>query len=366
MKLNIKTILITSNEPWGDVWFSKQHYAYELSKLGHQVYFINPTSKWNWGNIFSFKVDFTATNYENLTVVNYKNNFPQTIFSKFFTYLNDFLNCIKINKNISLNNSKLIWWKFDPFRFISSFPFNKSRQIYHVVDPYNSLWHDKYQATNSDLIICINTSIKYYLTNFSKKKIIYIPHGISEEELLVDSNSCSIIRQKHGDFILLVGTISNTINFDLLEKIADNVMNTLVIVGKQTELKDNSLKRWNDLKNKNNVIFNGPVNSKEIKNWVSASKICIVVYNYNLKHQTSLKIMNYLAGLKPIVSTLNGELLGLNNEGIYCAKNDDEFLDFLNKGVNDELLINENKINTILLERRYDFLIKKILTELSI
>ena len=32
MKLENQTILVTSNEPWGDLWYSKQNYAYELSK----------------------------------------------------------------------------------------------------------------------------------------------------------------------------------------------------------------------------------------------------------------------------------------------------------------------------------------------
>ena len=96
MRLSFKerTILIVSNEPWGDVWFSKQHYAYELSKMGHQVFFINPTSRWSIKNLFSFSVKLNQTN-ENITLVNYQNNFPQTIFNKFFTKLNDLINFIK-------------------------------------------------------------------------------------------------------------------------------------------------------------------------------------------------------------------------------------------------------------------------------
>ena len=46
-----KNIIIVSNEPWGDIWYSKHHYAYELNKT-NQVLFIDPPRKWSFWNLF--------------------------------------------------------------------------------------------------------------------------------------------------------------------------------------------------------------------------------------------------------------------------------------------------------------------------
>lgn len=43
MELKGKRIVTASNEGWGDVWFSKHNYAYELSKH-NEVLFVDPVS----------------------------------------------------------------------------------------------------------------------------------------------------------------------------------------------------------------------------------------------------------------------------------------------------------------------------------
>ena len=55
------TIFLTSNEPWGDVWFSKQHYANELAKMGHQVYFLNAPTGWSPKNLFRINLRVEKT-----------------------------------------------------------------------------------------------------------------------------------------------------------------------------------------------------------------------------------------------------------------------------------------------------------------
>ena len=109
---------MVSNEPWGDIWFSKQHYAFELAKLGHDVYFINPTKRWTLSNLFSYTITEEQIN-DHLKILSYKNNFPQGNFFQFFVKINDLLNCLKIKCQINLDENNLIWWKFDPYRFLT-------------------------------------------------------------------------------------------------------------------------------------------------------------------------------------------------------------------------------------------------------
>lgn len=363
-KKNPITILITSNEPWGDVWFSKQHYAYELSKLGYQVYFINPTNKWNWLNIFSFKVNYAATSYENITIVNYKNNFPQTIFKKFFTKINDFINCIKLNKNIALNDFNLIWWKFEPYRFLSSFPFNKNKHIYHVVDPYSFLWQDVYQMKSADLTVCINPKYyDYYLTKYREKKIILIPHGISGDEFEENVEDVNLIKEKLGDFAVLIGSITEDIDLKLLKKVAESNIN-LVIIG--TEIIKNE--SWERLKELENVSYLGEVHAKKIKNYIAASKAGLVSYKFkntiDKNTRTPLKIMNYLAQKKPIITSLKTTLDDLERKGIYHAEDTNEYLELIKKALHNQLYVDENRIKEYLSRHKYPSLINKILNQL--
>ena len=271
-QFNSPTILVTSNEPWGKTWYSKQHYAYELSQIGYQVYFINPTNKWSISHLLSFKTSFTQIN-KNLLVVEYKNNLPQ----RFFSSLNDFLNSLKI-KNI-LNSKEFIWWKFDPFRF--SFPYflKSGKTIYHVVDPYMHLPKDRTLAKKADLIV--STSLKYinHYTNINPN-IIQIPHGISKEEFNLDDKKIAKIKQQFGNYAISIGAISNFVDIDLFIKIAEEKIN-LVIIGSENHIS----KEWNQLKQMPNVFYLGEMHAKELNNYVSGAKACLIAYKFNCKEE---------------------------------------------------------------------------------
>ncbi len=72
MKLENQTLLVISNEPWGDIWYSKHNWAYELSKK-NKVFFINPPIKWKISNLWSFKICIDDYN-ESLQVLGYQKN----------------------------------------------------------------------------------------------------------------------------------------------------------------------------------------------------------------------------------------------------------------------------------------------------
>ena len=82
------SILLISNEPWGDIWFSKHHYANELS-ANNDVYFIDPPKGWSLSSLFSNQLEIEVIN-ERLKVVRYSNSLPIRFFPKVFTKINDF------------------------------------------------------------------------------------------------------------------------------------------------------------------------------------------------------------------------------------------------------------------------------------
>src|ERR1051326_3339068 len=113
MKLEDQTILVTSNEPWGDIWYSKQNYAYELSKK-NKVFFIDPPTKWQLKNIFYNPIILKSYN-ENLKIISYQNFLP--ILNDVFNRLNNFLVSKYLKRFFQGNHiSNYLVWAFDPIR----------------------------------------------------------------------------------------------------------------------------------------------------------------------------------------------------------------------------------------------------------
>lgn len=363
MKIESKPILIVSNEPWGNIWFSKQHYANELSKLENIVYFVNPPKKWTLVDVFNYKIESQKIN-NHLCKLDYQNNIPNPFQNSSLTKLNDFLFFLKLRKIIP-QHTHLILWSFDPFRFISSPFFKKIKRIYHVVDPYMIYKFNQQLAEKANLIVCSSiTFFEYYITHFPKKNTIHIPHGISDEEFNIDVDQVIQIKKKYDDFIILIGTINTAVNFTLIEKIVKETTIPLIVIGEEIELSIDMKEKWDTILNNNKIKFIGVIPAQELKNWVSASKICLVTYHYNHPHQTTLKMLNYLAFKKPIISTMHGEFLELNNNAIYTANTDTEFIGLLKKGIKNELYVDKDRINTELKNRSYPTLINQILNTL--
>jgi hypothetical protein len=122
MKLENQNILIISNQPWGDVWYSKQNYAYKLSKLGNQVIFVDPPSPYQFKNLFFNQ--FTLKNYtDNLSILSYKNRLPA---SKFNVLNNQWVTKDLENYLLSNGIKEYILWTFDPVRLNDPIYFAKS------------------------------------------------------------------------------------------------------------------------------------------------------------------------------------------------------------------------------------------------
>lgn len=360
MKPQKYTVILTSNEPWGKVWFSKQHYAYELSKLGHEVYFLNPCEKWRISNLFSFSLCIDSP-HSNLNIISYKNNFPQKIFSRLFSRINDYINCLKIKK-ITPKDRPTIWWLFDPYRFtyINSSILNLC--VYHVADPYMYLWQDIYHAKNADLILCTNLNyIPHYKTKHNN--ILHIPHGLSDEEQKIDENEVIRAKKTYGDFCIFVGSITKDLDLKMLKKICDENI-TIVIAGKEMHLS----KDWEILKSKKNIHFLGEVHAKDIKHLIKASFAGLVIYSNSAPKKdyvrTPLKAVNYLAQRKPIISSYELGIKELNSHAIFIATEVEKYVNFVLQARNGDITVNDKNVTEYLQKISYSKLIGKILNNL--
>ncbi|MBD0400827.1 hypothetical protein [Flammeovirga sp. EKP202] len=347
-------IFIISNEPWGDIWYSKHHYANELSKLNHQVYFINSPSYWTFSHLFDWSIKVNKVS-ENLYYVDYNNLLPVRIFKDVCRNINDFINCLKLSRI----SKKGIFWQFDPTRFGNTNSLGRFKKIYHVVDPYMKWSSDKQIAQSSDLIICTSKKYLSHYKGITKgEKVIYIPHGLSEDEKITDFDKVEQIKKKEGNYILLVGTINHDIDFSILEGLVE--IFKIIVLGKEV-ITDN---KWDILKKHPNLHYKGMIHAQELKYYISASTLCITSYKFTLQssggNRSPLKILNYLAQYKPIVVSTDSEIPTLEGKVIFKASSVEEFIQL---AIEKQTILDDDQrlqIDQYLMNHRYPKLIEQI------
>lgn len=356
-----KIIIIISNEPWGDIWYIKHRYAYELSKQNQLVYFLNPTSKWRLSNLFSFEVKINVV-VPNLYVVSYSNNLPLRILPKLFLRINDFLNSWKLKKNIT-SLSTFIFWQFDHLRFVNFHFFKQKKRIYHVADPYYQAPNNRSIAKKVDLIIC--TSKKYLPFYAEYKKVIHIPHVISNDEFQLDVELISSLRKTHGKFLVYTGQIDKSLNLDLIDSLLHNGIK-LLLIG-PNNLADEQLNHWKRLNKLPNLIYLGPKPGNELKNYLNASMGGLVMYAFELQNtiRSPLKILQYIAQFKPVISSFDPDIENYAELGIHFAKDEHSFLQLAQKAIREGLPTFQNNIEQYFSEMNYSSSINTILNAIG-
>jgi glycosyltransferase involved in cell wall biosynthesis len=348
------SIFIVSNEPWGKQWFIKHHYANELAKLGFDVHFLNPVGKWSFSNLFD-KTVITRKISENLDLVEISNPFPLRIAPFAALKHNDKLNARKLSE--LSKGKKIILWQFDAFRFAHNF-FHDARKIYHVADHYRDLPFDAVNAENADLIVCTSETFVDYYKGFGKPTI-YIPHAISAEEYDVDKYKIETLRKNFGKFFLHAGTINDRIELGIFKAVCERLTeHKMVLIGPQKLYKKENRQLFDECLKLPNFVFQGPVEAADVKNYTAAAEICLLAYDFE-EVQTlgpitsSLKVLNYLAQYKPIVSSSEIEYGDLLEKAIFCAANLDQYLEKLNSAVEGNLLVDSETVREFLDRHTY-------------
>lgn len=360
-------IFITSNEPWGDVWFSKQHYANELAMLGYTVYFLNAPTHWSPKHFFDNSLKIKNIK-QNLSVVNYVNPYPLRFAKPMFARWNDQRNYKKLLALVG-DKKQVIWWKFDPFRFASRTIFNtqNTKHIYHVVDPYQHVDTDKLLAQTADLLVLVSDYYTSFYQAF-KQKTCYAPHGVSQSEMQVNTAILAQIKAELGEgYIVYVGTLNKDIDVTLLQAIANAIDRPLVLIG-PNNLDSEGLQLFAQLQQHPRVHYLGSKPANQLKEYVALASVGIVPYKNKMSqnvHRTPLKIINYLSQNKPTVSTINYELKELDEKAIFVRASPADFITQLNT------LLQQNNNNDIIATAQhylqgvqYPILIKNILEHL--
>lgn len=303
-------VLLISPQRWGTMRVTKHHYAIELAKLGHEVYFLEPTEpSWKWRNsIF----ELSSSDVQGVTLVRQEINVPYNL--KFHVRgVFDWF----IKRHIEQLEKQLgpfgLVWSFDLANAMSLKYFSKtSKKIFFAADW--PLVPDAVKAAEgANLLVSVAQEIlDQYPTNVATKKLL-IDHGVSE--CFIEAGKEPFVKT---DDIIRIGMSGNFLRPDIDRPVLLEIIKThsnLVfecfgaIEPKKSNLggaADSETRAFIDaLKLAPNVILHGMVPpetlAKELGR-MDAFLICYDVAKDQSKGTNYHKVMEYLAYGRPIVT----------------------------------------------------------------
>lgn len=290
-----KNIIIVSNEPWGDIWFSKHHYAKELSH-SNKVIFINPPAKWRISNLWKRRITEKKVD-ENLSVLNYHNFLPF-----FFMTFNNKVVSKRISQHLKKSKFSMdIFWSFDPQRLFIPSLFGAKKTIFHVVDKYQFkhpaelIFHQHVDG----FILVSDEFVSQYLS-YNRPQIV-VPHGLSGDEFKIEANPNFNI--DYSDFIVFIGNVDLRLDYQFIYKLGSKFPNEkFLFVGGIKTVDDIYFKKLFTDKELKNIIYLPPVHAKNVKYYIHAAKGCIAPMSTQLDGNmiSHHKILQYMAHGKAV------------------------------------------------------------------
>ncbi|WP_436515261.1 hypothetical protein [Ekhidna sp. To15] len=328
MKIQNRNIAVTSNEPWGDIWYSKQNYAFELSR-NNRVIFINPPTKWRLTNLFDSKVVINKVS-DQLSTLDYGNWIPTRW--KLTNFLNNLVVSRRIKKVLKNNEfEKFIFWAFDPTRLYDPQILGADVSVYHCVDYYYFQYYgEKQLCRKSDYLFATSQLFLDEFNEFEKPKHV-VPHGISQDEFELDPTREKELNISHSSFGLYLGVIDHRMDFEFYEQVIQKFPEQLfVFVGPVRETNNEAFDRIFKEQKYENVILTGPVHFKDLKYYISKASFCMSFMNMNYHANTvhHHKTLVYLAQGKPVFS-FEFEEYKKNKDIMYLSNDYDELINEL-------------------------------------
>lgn len=320
----IKTYLIISSNPWGNLHISKHNYAIELERLGNRVFFMNPPNQKQYlkgyeitkieGFSNLFFIDFSLINNRYIDFARFRLKITQILDWILLRTVN------RICKAENLYFEAII--NFDPnlHGFFHKYP--SKRKIFFIADQIQNTSQNRC-GKKADLVVSVADEI---LIKFKKinNNCLLINHGLNKQyedfalnnlQKIVNINSKELVNQK-----IRVGYIGNLlIPFLYEEGLKKIVINNPTINfhfwGPYSSKNNNLLSNYDQKvydtvqflrENCSNAHFYGVQTSNEIIE--NLDKIDLFIYiNSSTKDinggANSHKILEYLSTGKAIVST---------------------------------------------------------------
>lgn len=330
MQLKDRNIIIVSNEPWGDVWYSKHNYANELSKY-NRVVFVDPVGPWSPKTVGRARVSMRQVS-DRLSVLSYSNVLPAIGDLSF--RLNNTLVSRAIREHLSTKGIVAdLLLSFDPARLFDPALLGASRSLFIAVDRYfMSLRGERYLYPKVDGVVTLSEGFNSTFAPFAKP-ILTIGHGISTDEF--DAEPLAGGFRGHG---LYVGTMDHRLDLDLLRRMVEEHPTVpFVFIGRYALQHSPAGERLFREGRYANVHLLGTVPFKQLARHIAGARFCLAPMDVNVPGNavSHHKVFQYLALGKPTFCTVFTEYASIAH--LLYMDNDVEthlarFTTFLNEG----------------------------------
>tara|TARA_Y100001954_G_scaffold57286_1_gene61740 strand:+ start:35 stop:1207 length:1173 start_codon:yes stop_codon:yes gene_type:complete len=340
--LQNKTIVITSNEPWGDIWYTKHNYAAELSKK-NKVYFVNPPNSWKIGIRQGYGIKENIIT-DNLSVLSYNNYLPLINTLKggtndpiYFNKINDWLISKSLNRHLKKNGHKSFYlWSFDPQRIYSPNQLNTDFSLFHCADHQWVNTFGTHRLCNQGNALFLTSKHLFHEYDIFELPKHHVPHGISSDQFDVSLEDAMQVEIPVNDFGLFIGVIDGRVDYALLEKALIKFPNqNFVFVGplKENHIFEESFQLFEKLfkvKPYKNLIHLGPKHFKSLRYYIRRAKFCISFMDPKWPGNTigHHKTLVYLAQGKAVFQYLFKDYVGCE-DFIYMSTNHEDSLNQL-------------------------------------
>jgi hypothetical protein len=303
-------VLIISPQHWGTMRVTKHHYAIELAKLGHDVFFLEPTeANWKWKKS---RFEVSDCDAEGVGLLKQNINVPYNLKFHAKSIFDWFIKRHIQKLETDFGPFDLVW-SFDltnamPLKYFS----NESKKIFFAADwPLNL---DAVKASkSSDLLVSVAQEIlDQYPDNPLTKKLL-IDHGVAD--CFIEEGKKPFIKK---DDKIRIGMTGNFLRPDIDRPVLLEIIHSYPEIlfecfgSYETtnsnlggSLDDDTLKFIDELMVAPNVVLNGMVSTeilaKELRR-MDAFLICYDVSKDQSKGTNYHKVMEYLTYSRPIIS----------------------------------------------------------------
>lgn len=360
-----RSIFLFSNEPWGDMWYSKHHYAAELAKH-HEVYFVNMPRRWRPSSLFSWRAR-TRLTPEGVHVVDYTNTLPRR--------LGEFVGRWSGRKVMRLRpHAQAVCWSFNPLALQECLAMRAggAKLIYHTVDPYQAFPEDATLARSADLMVCVNKWFFDYYERYNPHRVL-VPHGVRREDREFHAKAVEKLRSEHGRFALLAASLTEYANFPLLIAVAKHFPGTrILVVGSRFPLSSDAERERDEFLVQPNVIYLGVMHPDELRNLARAATVGLLAYDFEVRRsvpisggRTPLKVLTYLAQYCPLVTTNNSYIPELEDKGCFKADTAEGFLRIVADVLDGRLAVDKDAVDRYMNEVTYEKLVERVFRALD-
>ncbi len=337
---------------WEGNWMNRQHLLSRLGARGWPIIYSNGAVYYN--NLNKTRFMSNTIIRDNITIFNAGYIYPRNYKFTFVDQLVIKHHCSQLKKSLSITkNDKFISFCFHPDFFPYVDALNSTYTMFHIYDVYQKLLSSKNVTKNIEQLINRSNIITaasehmwdQVVGDKKQKNIIHngVDYSMYESVLNITNGLIKTIKQIPKPRIGYVGAINRKIDFELIYNLACRLSNfNFIFVGNilhgQILLDPISEKYYAKCSELSNVYFLGPVSREFVPHILQLMDVNTLIYTKNdndwVQAGYPIKINEYLASGKPVVTSYMPILEKYFKDNISICTSIDEWVDAFNYSIN--------------------------------